>query len=221
MNQIKQIVVKVIPAKIANDFIKKYHYSKKVVSNSSLHFGCFLMNRLHGVISYGSSLNKKGTMLLVEGTRWNEFIEINRMAFDECLPRNSESRCIAITLRLLKKNAPHIKWVISFADATQCGDGTIYRACGFKLVGISENTSLRVNPRNGVIMHQVQAHHLKMREEFKTWQVLPGKQLKYVYLLDSSCKLTAPVLPYSRITELDIGMYRGKKITRGGSIGES
>ena len=38
----KDIVIKVIPSKIANDFIKKHHYSGKVVNNSQLHFGAFL-----------------------------------------------------------------------------------------------------------------------------------------------------------------------------------
>ena len=137
MDRAKEIIVKVIPSKIANEFVKKYHYSGKVVQNSQLHFGAFLDNRLHGVMSFGPSLDKSKVIHLVEGTKWNEFIELNRMAFDEYLPRNSESRCISIALKLIKKNAPHIKWVISFADGMQCGDGTIYRASNFCLTGYS------------------------------------------------------------------------------------
>ena len=38
----KEIVVKVIPSNIANEFVKKTHYSGKVVNNSKLHFGVFL-----------------------------------------------------------------------------------------------------------------------------------------------------------------------------------
>ena len=56
---------------------------KKVVTNSSLHFGCFLDKKLHGVMQYGSSINKKGTINLVANTGGNEFIELNRMAFDD------------------------------------------------------------------------------------------------------------------------------------------
>ena len=44
-------------------------------------------------------------MNLVEGTGWNEFIELNRMAFDNYLPKYSESRCIAISIKLIKKKA--------------------------------------------------------------------------------------------------------------------
>lgn len=213
MGKAKEIIVKVIPAKVANEFVKKHHYSGKVVPNSKLHFGCFLDGKLHGVLSYGPSINKKGTVNLVEGTGWNEFIELNRMAFDDYLPKNSESRCIAISIKLIKKNAPHIKWIISFADGTQCGDGTIYRASGFKFVGIVENTALRVNPETGEQMHIIQAHHKKISNEFRKWKPIKGYQLKYIYLIDKTCKITVPILPFSKIDEMGAGMYKGKKIS--------
>lgn len=213
MGRAKEIIVKVIPSKIANEFIKKHHYSGKVVPNSTLHFGAFLDDKLHGVLSYGPSINKNGTINLVKNTGWNEFIELNRMAFDDYLPKYSESRCIAITIRLIKKHAPHIKWVISFSDGTQCGDGTIYRASGFKLVGIAENTALRVNPKTGEAIHVIQAHHLKISSEFRKWQPIIGYQLKYVYLISKDCELTHPVIPFEKIDELGAGMYKGQKIT--------
>ena len=151
MGRAKEIIVKVITSKVANAFVKKQHYSGKVVPNSTLHFGCFLDKRLHGVMSFGPSINKKGTINLVEGTGWNEFIELNRMAFNDFLPKYSESRCIAISIKLIKKNAPQIKWILSFADGTQCGDGTIYRASGFVLTSIKENSSI-IKLSNGDIV---------------------------------------------------------------------
>ena len=216
MGRAKDVVVKVIPSKIANDFVKKHHYSGKVVPNSTLHFGCFLDNKLHGVMSFGPSINKKGTINLVKGTGWNEFIELNRMAFDEVLPKNSESRCISIAMKLLKRNAPHIKWVISFADGCQCGDGTIYRASGFKLVGITENTAIRINPVTKEKIHIIQAHHLKISSrEFNSWQPIKGNMLKYIYFLDKEKEkdLTVPIIPFSKIDEVGAGMYKGEKVT--------
>ncbi len=212
MGRAKEIIIKVIPSNVANEFIKKHHYSGKVVPNSKLHFGCFLDNRLGGVMSYGPSINKKGTINLVKDTKWNGFIELNRMAFSDMLPKYSESRCIAISMKLLKKNAPHIKWVISFADATQCGDGTIYRASGFKLVGMSKNTALRINPETGEPMHVIQAHHLTISSEFRKWKAINGYQLKYIYFIDKTKEkdLTVPTIPFSKIKEMGIGMYKGK-----------
>lgn len=52
-------MLKVIPATIANPFVKAHHYSGSVVGNSKLHFGVFLDGQLHGVMSYGPSMNKQ------------------------------------------------------------------------------------------------------------------------------------------------------------------
>lgn len=215
MGRAKEIVVKVIPSRIANDFIKKHHYSGKVVNNSNLHFGVFLDRKLHGVMSYGSSINKKGTMKLVEGTKWNEFLELNRMAFDSVLPRNSESRAISQSIKLIKKNAPHIKWIVSFADACSCGDGTIYRASNFVLTDIRKNEALKINPETGEKVHTISAWH-KKNADFKNWKPLDGYQLRYIYFIDKSYRkrLTVPEIPFSKIDELGAGMYKGQKVTR-------
>ena len=212
MGRAKEIIVKVINSKVANEFVKKTHYSGKVVPNSTLHFGCFLDNKLHGVMQYGPSINKKGTINLVEGTGWNEFIELNRMAFDDYLPKYSESRCIAISIKLIKKNAPQIKWIISFADGTQCGDGTIYRASGFKLVGLKKNTSMWENVVTNEKMQDMQFYHTMTKKD-DNWKRLNGNMLKYIYLIDKSMKITKEILPFSEIDKKGAGMYKGKKIT--------
>ena len=106
MGRAKEIILKVIPSKIANAFVKKNHYSGKTVNNSNLHFGCFLDKQLHGVMSFGSSMVKSNIIHLVENTGWNDFIELNRMAFDEYLPKYSESRCLSIAFKLIKSFHP-------------------------------------------------------------------------------------------------------------------
>lgn len=217
MGRAKDIIVKVIPSTIANDFIKKHHYSGKVVPNSQLHFGAFLNDQLHGVMSFGPSTDKNKIIPLVKNTGWNEFIELNRMAFDDALPRNSESRCISIALKLIKKNAPHIKWVISFADGCQCGDGTIYRASGFKLTGIKENTGMRIDDKGNVYSQVTfSAHKPNEMYKFKQMKKLKGFQLRYIYFIDKNKEkdLSIPIISFNKIDELNAGMYKGKKITQ-------
>ena len=235
MGRAKEIIVKVIPSKIANDFVKKHHYSGKVVQNSSLHFGAFLDGRLHGVMSYGSPLDKSKVLPLVQPSLWNEMLELNRMAFNDYLPKNSESRCISISFKLIKKHAPHIKWILSFSDGTQCGDGTIYRASGFVLTGVQKNTNTCKLP-NGDVVHKMtlessptskrtelkgQSYYqltggkydFKKYVDFVNGIVLIGFQLRYVYLIDKSCRITVPILPFSKIDEMGAGMYKGEKVT--------
>lgn len=236
MGLAKEIEVKVIPSKIANPFIRKHHYSGKIVNNSSLHFGAFLDGKLHGVLSYGPSLDKSKMLGIDDGTGWNEFLELNRMAFDDYLPRNSESYCIAKTIRLIKKNAPQIKWIVSFADGCSCGDGTIYRASNFVLTAIKENYNLVLLP-NGEKIHKMtlESNPTTPRPElggksyyditggkfdFKKYvsavngQILKGYQLRYIYFIDPKCrkKLTVQEIPFSAIDEIGAGMYKGEKI---------
>jgi len=135
----KDIVLRPISSTDANALVKRVHYSGKVVQNSQLHIGVFLHGKLEGAMQFGPSLDKRKIQGLVKDTAWHEFVELNRMAFSDALPRNSESRAIAIAMKLLRQHAPQVKWVVSFADATQCGDGTIYRASGFVLTSIREN----------------------------------------------------------------------------------
>ena len=220
MGRAKEIIVKVIPAKIANDFVKKHHYSGKVVPNSTLHFGCFLDDKLHGVMSYGCSMQKSSIIGLVQPCLWNEMLELNRMAFDDYLPKYSESRCIAISIKLIKKNAPHIKWILSFADGTQCGDGTIYRASGFVLTSVKENSSI-IKLSNGDIVASMtytkgknilsQGGRAGIPQDAEK---LNGNMFRYIYLIDKTCKITVPILPFSKIDEMGAGMYKGEKITQ-------
>ncbi|MEY5020574.1 MAG: hypothetical protein RJA91_109 [Pseudomonadota bacterium] len=224
MGRAKEIQVKVIASKIANEFVKLHHYSGKVVQNSSLHFGAFLDGKLHGVLSFGSSLDKRKTIGLVEGTGWNEYLELNRMAFDDYLPANSESRVISVCLKLIKKNAPHIKWILSYADGCDCGDGTIYRASGFHLTMIKKNSDLFLLP-NGDKIHSMTIKSSRERmskygnwlnylnTEHEGWKKLEGYQFRYIYLIDKSCKLAVPSIPFSKIDEVGAGMYKGEKIS--------
>ena len=142
MDSAKDIHVAPISRADADRIVKRVHYSGKVVQNSQLHLGVFLRGRLEGAMQFGPSLDKRKIQGLVKETGWNDFIELNRMAFSDKLPRNSESRALSIAFRLIRKNYPHIEWVVSFADGAQCGDGTIYRASGFLLTGIKKNTQV-------------------------------------------------------------------------------
>lgn len=210
---VKDLIVKAIPSKIANAYVKKHHYSGKVVNNSKVHFGVFYNGKLYGVLSYGPSTDKNKMIGLVKNTKWHDFIELNRMAFSDVLPKNSESRCIAITLKLLKKKNPELKWVISFADGTQCGDGTIYRASNFKLTQIKQNNGLRKNPKTGEVSHQLTEATHRGNKDFKNWEKVKGYQLRYIYFYDNYIEdYTGKILQFSEIDKIGARMYKGNKL---------
>jgi len=213
----KDIRIAPIKASDAAELIKRTHYSGKVVQNSQLHLGAFLDGRLEGAMSFGPSLDKRKMLGLVRDTPWNGFIELNRMAFSDRLPRNSESRALGVAFRMIRKTYPHLQWVVSFSDATQCGDGTIYRAAGFALTGIKKNNQVWVAPTGETFsrvsltdgrskQEQDQARRvvsrvtmtkganavtggasMKVYEE-AGFRPLEGFQLRYMYFLDPTAR---------------------------------
>ena len=234
---VKDIHIKPIDSSRANDFIKRHHYSGTVVPNSQLHLGAFYHGGLEGVLQFGPPMVRENVIGLVDGTGWNEMMELNRMAFTDSLPQNSGSRCLSIAFKLFKKHAPQVKWILSYADATRCGDGAVYRASNFVLTGIKENTSMLELPSGEVICDLVITSHSddprpelngksvaevtdgKCTEtafkEATGAEAAPGYQLRYIYFIDNDYRenLTVPEIPYERIDELDAGMYKGEKIS--------
>lgn len=219
MASAKDIVVKPITAAAANKVVKAVHYSGAHTQNSQLHFGVFLNGRLEGAMQFGPPIDRRKVLPLVKGTEWNNMIELNRMAFSEVLPRNSESRAMSVAFKLIKKHYPHIEWILSFSDGTQCGDGTIYRASGFVLTGIKKNTTMLLMPDGSIKADKTLNDHPTKKSGY--WKKngatpLVGYQLRYIYFLnrDARCRLTVPVLPFSKISDMGASMYRGEKITR-------
>jgi hypothetical protein len=165
-------------------------------------------------MQFGPSLDKRKIQPLVSGTLWNEFIELNRMAFADWLPRNGESRCLGYAMRWIRRTYPHIKWVVSFADGTQCGDGTIYRASGFVLCGIKQNSTIVERPDGTIGSELVGGRHVG-------GMPISGFQLRYIYFIDPTARerLTVPVLPFSEIGRVGAGMYKGKTRERSADSG--
>jgi hypothetical protein len=216
----KDLIIKPIDRNEANNFVRKIHYSGKVDPRSQLHLGIFWNGRLEGVMQFGPSIDKRKTQRLVEGTLWNGFLELNRMAFSEALPKNSESRAIAVAMKLIRKHAPQVKWVISFADATQCGDGTIYRASGFVLTGIKKNQQIlelkdgrRISKKALDNVRLDGGRYLSSVVIEEGAKPLDGYQIRYVYFIDPAYRknLTVPELSFDKIKEFGATMYRGTK----------
>ena len=207
MASAKDIIIKPITAKAAEKIVKSVHYSGKTAAISQLHLGVFLNGKLEGAMQFGPPIDRRKLLGLVEDTKFNDFLELNRMAFSDSLPRNSESRALSIAFRIIKKNYPNIEWIISFADGTQCGDGTIYRASGFVLTAVRKNTTIK-RLADGTIA----ASHGTSKKDFTGAETLSGYQMRYIYFLNSEARkrLTVPVLPFSKIYDMGAGMYKGK-----------
>lgn len=207
----KDIEIKPIDAASAKKIVQMYHYSGKTTQNSQIHFGVFLGGSLQGALQYGPSIDKR-RMAQNLGIGFNESLELNRMALSDKCPKNSESRALGITLRILKKKYPHLKVIISFADACQCGDGTIYRASGFKLHSFKTNNSLWKNEKGEIYFDHGTKSIPKDELKAKGFKPIEGFQMKYLYFFDKSLEKKFKFVEFDKIP-YQVRMYKGIKRT--------
>jgi hypothetical protein len=118
-----------------------FHYAK-AVPNVGLGFAVFNdKNEWCGVICYGvgATNNISSPYNLAQG----QVIELLRMALNG--KQESTTKALSISLKLVKKYAPNVKLIVSYADSEQGHYGTIYQATNWFYTGYSTDTNLIVN----------------------------------------------------------------------------
>jgi hypothetical protein len=118
-----------------------FHYAK-AVPTVSLSFNVFnSKNEWCGVICYGKGANTN--ISKPYGLMQGEVIELLRMALNG--KQESTTKAMSISLKLIKKYAPLVKLVVSYADYEQGHIGTIYQATNWYYTGYSTGTDVIVN----------------------------------------------------------------------------
>lgn len=236
MASVREIQVQPVTSAAAENCVRRWHYSGRIVQNSQVHLGATIAGRLLGVMSFGPPMDRRKVIGLVRDTPWDGMIELNRMAFSDELPRNSESRCLSVACRMLAQRYANLQWILSFADGVQCGDGTIYRAAGWLLTNISDSSQILEAPdgerlsamalteagsarRISALRSVGMANHpLATGSSLRPlldggFKVVPGFMLRYVKPLRDGVRerLTVPVMPYSAIEQRGASMYRSQR----------
>ena len=160
-----------------------FHYSKRIPVVRSA-YSVFNNNKNWcGCITFGGGA---GTPLgkpynLVQG----EFLELTRMALNG--KQDSTSKAMAIAIRLIKKNNPTVKLLISYADIGQGHYGTIYQATNWIYSGSSKSSGIEVFYKNKWTHDRVQSNISKNMYSKLLKRKKSGKR-KYLYPLNNKLK---------------------------------
>jgi hypothetical protein len=141
-------LIKKIPHKTAKEWVEKWHYSHRIPTGKNIYFGLYAGANLYAAIVYGIGVNPyQAKFLGVE-----RVLEIKRMCRAEPPLNYPLSRFIALTSKMAAKEYPH-DCLIAFADPEQGHEGTVYRACGFKMHGMT-NAEWHLEDESGKKRHR-------------------------------------------------------------------
>ena len=141
---------------------------------------------------------------LIEGANLGEVVTLTRLWLADMMTANSESRVLGVVLRALRRYTS-LKAVLSYADPSQGHVGTIYQASNWLYTGKSA-PSHKYDMGDGRLRHSrslgysLGTHSIRhfRRNGVPVRTVRQAPKHRYIYLLDRSCRLRVPTLPYPK-----------------------
>jgi hypothetical protein len=149
-----------------------FHYAKRIPAGLNVSYSVFNdEGEWCGVIVYGYPASP--SLVTQFNLRNGEVLELRRVALNS--KQKITSRALGISMRLIKKDCPSVKMLVSYSDLGQNHYGTIYQATNWLFLDETKSSGTEYFC-NGKWVH---GRHGKGDIKRK----LPGKR-KYVYPLD-------------------------------------
>lgn len=177
--------------KAAKYAVENWHYSKRMPVGKLVKIGVWENGNFIGVVIYGMGNNLHiGDFL---GLEKSQICELVRVALTE--HKSEVTKIVSISLKLLKKQSPGLRAVISYADPEEGHVGGIYKGGNWFYVG--KSTASIVYLINGEEIHSRVARpgksifgrkpkQIKGIENAKEIRKMP--KYKYVYPLDKEAR---------------------------------
>jgi hypothetical protein len=157
-----------------------FHYAKALPVNT---FGYSVFNDKDewcGVILYalGANNNLAKSFNLQQG----QVLELVRVALNG--KQEATSKAISISLKIIKRDCPNVKVIVSYADMGQNHIGVVYQATNWIFIESQSSSGIEVFS-NGKWMHKRSYDGLKIKTKIIETRKKAGKY-KYVYPLEKS-----------------------------------
>ena len=209
----------------AKHAVMRWHYSRAMPSSKLVRFGVWEDEKFSGAVIFGIGANRHlARPFSLADTEVCELVRV-ALAPGRAYPT---SQVVAIALKLLKRQSPGLRLVVSYADLGEGHLGTIYQAGGWLYLGTSEQSYLRIHGR---IVHPRTVYDrygrggqsvpwLRENVDPKAERVEMAPKLRYAMPLDKAMrrKLARQALPYPKnAAEVIPGDTPGVQPGKGGS----
>lgn len=147
---VKDMIVKQVSVKFARPYIATFHYSYTMPDSTKFVYAGFFDDKLAGLVVYGMGTGKNQYTALIPNIQNGQYLELTRLWSVDGMPKNTESKLIAESLKMLP---PQYKLIISFADPSRNHVGTIYQATNWYYCGTTSGGKMLVT-EDGIEKHQ-------------------------------------------------------------------
>jgi len=113
--------------------VENWHYSKVLPAGAMIVVSAYEHGKFIGAIIF--SRGASPTLGTAYGLDQDMVCELTRVALRK--HESSVSRIMSIAIKFLKKRAPGLRLIVSFADPSEGHHGGIYQACGWSYIGDS------------------------------------------------------------------------------------
>ena len=174
--------------KASREYITKNHYTHGCGASASPCYGLFDGFKLIGVLMFACPCSEDVRASLFGEDEKDRVVELHRLHILDVTPKNTESWFISRCLKLLVKDRPQTKGVISFSDLTQGHVGTIYKATNAYRCGQTSRIWVFID-KDGRLRHERQHGHHVTDQEAKDmgWnKILSQPKNRYVYIVGNN-----------------------------------
>lgn len=184
--------------------VLRWHYSRAMPAGKIVKIGVWESGTYIGCVLFARGSNKH--LGLPFGLSQTECVELVRVALcDHAAPT---SRIVAIACRMLKRQSPGLRLILSFADMAQNHIGTLYQAAGwiYSGIGTDDPRSRPYRARDGSVQHWrtvagVLAAHRRHSTvaAARSLGFMPlDKKPKHRYLLALDAEMRAQIAPLAQ-----------------------
>ena len=188
---VRDMVVKKCSSAFARPYISNFHYSQTFPDSTLYVFAGWYRDKLAGIVCYGMGAGKNQFLFIDENIKNGEYIELTRLWSPDTMPKNTESKLIAESIKLLPNK---IKFVLSFADDSENHKGYVYQATNFYYLGLNKGGKMLIT-KDGIKKHPRLLGIYKMRHpDYKKYTnnelmkllgyeyIESGKKHRYVFI---------------------------------------
>lgn len=155
-----ELIVKPIDRKLARQMCEAHPHAQTLPNSSRYYMAAYIDGKPAGLAVWGWGIMPRATPkhLFGDAGKIEDYLELCRFFVYDWCPKNTASQFLSITHRIIRKYAPAIKWLYTYAAGFQGMLGGIYKAANYDYLGRTLCNSFIYIP-NGGLVHNIALWH--------------------------------------------------------------